>query len=137
PGPRSPSAAGRRADRQPGRGDRREGTGIAPAAHSQRRQEPDHGHAQRRGRALCRRGLRNPRGPAGRRAAAGAGPGWRETTGADSLTMAANTSNLPLWRTAFRRMRRRPLQYILLVVGVAVGVAMMVSIDLANGSASR
>lgn len=51
--------------------------------------------------------------------------------------MAASTSNLPLWRTAFRRMRRRPLQYILLVVGVAVGVAMMVSIDLANGSASR
>jgi putative ABC transport system permease protein len=51
--------------------------------------------------------------------------------------MAASTSNLPLWRTAFRRMLRRPLQYVLLVVGVAVGVAMMVSIDLANGSASR
>jgi putative ABC transport system permease protein len=34
-------------------------------------------------------------------------------------------------------MLRRPLQYVLLVVGVAVGVAMMVSIDLANGSASR
>jgi putative ABC transport system permease protein len=32
---------------------------------------------------------------------------------------------------------RRPLQYVLLVVGVALGVAMMVSIDLANESASR
>jgi len=34
-------------------------------------------------------------------------------------------------------MRRRPLQYILLVLGVALGVAMMVSVDLANGSAGR
>ena len=32
---------------------------------------------------------------------------------------------------------RRPLQYILFVLGIALGVAMMVSIDLANGSASR
>jgi putative ABC transport system permease protein len=46
-------------------------------------------------------------------------------------------SNLPLFRTAWRRFRRRPMQYILLVLGVAVGVAMMVSVDLANGSASR
>jgi len=46
-------------------------------------------------------------------------------------------SNLPLWRTAWRRMRRRPFQYILFVLGVALGVAMIVSIDLANGSASR
>ncbi len=47
------------------------------------------------------------------------------------------TTNLPLYRTAWRRMRRRPLQYILLIIGVAIGVAMMVAIDLANGSASR
>ncbi|UCG25820.1 MAG: ABC transporter permease, partial [Chloroflexota bacterium] len=46
-------------------------------------------------------------------------------------------NNRPLWRTAWRRMRRRPLQYILLILGVALGVAMMVSVDLANGSASR
>ncbi|MDT8305805.1 MAG: FtsX-like permease family protein [Anaerolineae bacterium] len=51
--------------------------------------------------------------------------------------MAAAVTDRPLWRTALRRMRRRPLQYVLLVVGVAIGVAMMVSIDLANGSASR
>lgn len=46
-------------------------------------------------------------------------------------------SSLPLFRLAWRRLRRRPLQYILLIVGVAIGVAMMVSIDLANGSAQR
>lgn len=46
-------------------------------------------------------------------------------------------SNLPLFRLAWRRLRRRPFQYILLVMGVAIGVAMMVSIDLANGSAQR
>jgi putative ABC transport system permease protein len=34
-------------------------------------------------------------------------------------------------------MRRRPFQYVLFVIGVALGVAMMVSIDIANGSASR
>jgi putative ABC transport system permease protein len=45
--------------------------------------------------------------------------------------------NSPLWRTAWRRIRRRPFQYILLVLGVALGVAMMVSVDLANSSASR
>ena len=45
--------------------------------------------------------------------------------------------DLPLWRTAWRRMRRRPFQYVLFVLGVALGVAMMVSIDLANGAASR
>ena len=45
--------------------------------------------------------------------------------------------NQPLWRAAWRRMQRRPFQYILFVLGVAIGVAMMVSIDLASGSASR
>ncbi len=34
-------------------------------------------------------------------------------------------------------MQRRPFQYVLFVLGVAIGVAMMVSIDLASGSASR
>ena len=43
----------------------------------------------------------------------------------------------PLYRTAWRRMRQRPLQYVLFIVGIAIGVAMMVAIDLANGSASR
>ncbi len=46
-------------------------------------------------------------------------------------------SNSPLWRTAWRRMRRRPFQYVLFVLGVALGVAMVVSVDLANQSASR
>lgn len=46
-------------------------------------------------------------------------------------------SSAPLWRLSFRRLRRRPLQTILLVLGVAIGVAMMVSIDLANASANR
>src|SRR5690606_27817648 len=49
----------------------------------------------------------------------------------------ASIHNKPLWRAAWRRMRRRPFQYILFVLGVAIGVAMMVSIDLASGSASR
>ncbi len=46
-------------------------------------------------------------------------------------------TNRPLWRLAWRRIRRRPFQYILLIIGVAIGVAMMISIDLANGSARR
>lgn len=45
--------------------------------------------------------------------------------------------NRPLWRTAWRRLKRRPFQYILFVLGVALGVAMTVSVDLASGSASR
>ncbi len=48
-----------------------------------------------------------------------------------------NVYDLPLWRTAWRRVRRRPFQYIIIILGVALGVAMMVSIDLASGSASR
>ncbi|MFN2135453.1 MAG: FtsX-like permease family protein [Candidatus Promineifilaceae bacterium] len=50
---------------------------------------------------------------------------------------APELSNKPLWRLSWRRVRRRPLQTILLIVGVAIGVAMMVSIDLANASAQR
>jgi putative ABC transport system permease protein len=45
------------------------------------------------------------------------------------------SSNRPLWRLAWRRFRMRSLQYVLCLLGVALGVAMMVSIDLANGSA--
>ena len=47
------------------------------------------------------------------------------------------TTQTPLWRTAWRRIVHRPLQCLLLVTGVALGVAMMVSIDVANTSASR
>ena len=46
-------------------------------------------------------------------------------------------SNTPLWRLAWRRFQQHALQYLLFVIGVALGVAMMVSIDLANGSAQR
>ena len=46
-------------------------------------------------------------------------------------------SNTPLYRLTWRRIRRRPIQTILFVLGVAIGVAMMVSIELANGSAQR
>lgn len=47
------------------------------------------------------------------------------------------TSNRPLWRLAWQRLKLRPLPYVLCVLGIALGVAMMVSIDLANGSAQR
>src|SRR5437899_1017013 len=42
-----------------------------------------------------------------------------------------------LWRVMFRSIRRRPFQSVLFVAGVALGVAMIVAIDLANGSAAR
>ncbi|ESA33182.1 adhesion component transport transmembrane protein abc transporter [Leptolyngbya sp. Heron Island J] len=54
-----------------------------------------------------------------------------------SSSDSATLSNAPLWRLAWRRMRRRPFQYVLFILGIAIGVAMMVSIDLANGSAQR
>ncbi len=41
------------------------------------------------------------------------------------------------FRLAWRHVRRRPLQSLFFVLGVAIGVAMIVAIDLANGSASR
>ena len=40
-------------------------------------------------------------------------------------------------RLAWRHAARRPLQSLFFVVGVAIGVAMIVAIDLANGSAER
>lgn len=54
-----------------------------------------------------------------------------------SDTAAPPVTNAPLWRLAWRRIRRRPFQYVLFILGIAIGVAMMVSIDLANGSAQR
>jgi hypothetical protein len=45
--------------------------------------------------------------------------------------------NLLLLRTGFRHLRRRPLQSLLCVLGIALGVAVVVAIDLANASASR
>lgn len=51
--------------------------------------------------------------------------------------MTPSVSNAPLWHLAWQRLRQRPLQYLLCIVGIALGVAMMVSIDLANGSAQR
>ncbi|HLY24746.1 MAG TPA: FtsX-like permease family protein, partial [Aggregatilineales bacterium] len=42
-----------------------------------------------------------------------------------------------LWRIVVRSIRRRPLQSVLFVAGVALGVALIVAIDLANGSAAR
>ena len=53
------------------------------------------------------------------------------------LSPSSPISNAPLWRLAARRIRRRPFQYVLFILGIAIGVAMMVSIDLANGSAQR
>lgn len=47
------------------------------------------------------------------------------------------TSTRPIYRLAWRHALRRPLQSLFLIVGVAIGVAMIVAIDLANGSAER
>ena len=54
-----------------------------------------------------------------------------------SLPTTPTVYSRPLWRTAWRRLKRRPFQYILFILGVALGVGMMVSIDLAGSSASR
>lgn len=42
-----------------------------------------------------------------------------------------------IFRMAWRHAWRRPLQSLFLIAGVAIGVAMIVAIDLANGSAER
>lgn len=42
-----------------------------------------------------------------------------------------------LWRVVLRSALRRPFQSVLFIAGVALGVAMIVGIDLANGSAGR
>ncbi|MEZ4737245.1 MAG: hypothetical protein R3E79_59955 [Caldilineaceae bacterium] len=46
-------------------------------------------------------------------------------------------SSKTILRLAWRNAQRRPLQSLFLVLGVAIGVAMIVAIDLANGSAAR
>lgn len=43
----------------------------------------------------------------------------------------------PIFRLAWRGALRRPLQSLFFILGVAIGVAMIVAIDLANGSAQR
>ncbi|WP_448571894.1 ABC transporter permease [Trichothermofontia sp.] len=53
------------------------------------------------------------------------------------LPNGAIASNRPLWRLAWQRLQLRPLPYLLCILGIALGVAMMVAIDLANGSAQR
>ena len=44
---------------------------------------------------------------------------------------------MSLFRTGLRYFLRRPLHSILCIFGVALGVAVIIAIDLANGSASR
>jgi putative ABC transport system permease protein len=52
--------------------------------------------------------------------------------------MTKSSFSLPtVIRLAWRHALRRPLQSLFFVVGVAIGVAMIVAIDLANGSAER
>ena len=48
-----------------------------------------------------------------------------------------NFSPRTIYRLARRHALRRPIQSLFFVLGVAIGVAMIVAIDLANGSASR
>ena len=57
-----------------------------------------------------------------------------KTLGRTNATM---TSTRPIYRLAWRHALRRPLQSLFFIVGVAIGVAMIVAIDLANGSAER
>ena len=51
--------------------------------------------------------------------------------------MANSFSLRTTFRLAWRHARRRPLQSLFFVVGVAIGVAMIIAIDLANGAAAR
>lgn len=44
---------------------------------------------------------------------------------------------IPVIRLAWRNALRRPMQSLFFILGVAIGVAMIVAIDLANGSAQR
>lgn len=62
----------------------------------------------------------------------------RQTTGAETRTTLQAPFVLRTYlRLAWRHTRRRPLQSLFFVLGVAIGVAMIVAIDLANGSAAR
>ncbi len=53
--------------------------------------------------------------------------------------MDANHKNSPpiLWRIGWRYLLRRPWQTLFMIIGVMIGVAVMVAIDLANASASQ
>lgn len=51
--------------------------------------------------------------------------------------MTQTSSPRAIFRLAWRHAWRRPLQSLFLIAGVAIGVAMIVAIDLANGSAER
>ena len=42
-----------------------------------------------------------------------------------------------LWRAGFRYLLKHPLQIVFAVIGVALGVSVVVAIDLANSSAER
>ncbi|MBX3015006.1 MAG: ABC transporter permease [Caldilineaceae bacterium] len=54
------------------------------------------------------------------------------------MQMQSPTSSFrTIYRLAWRHAQRRPVQSLFLVLGVAIGVAMIVAIDLANGSAAR
>src|SRR5512144_284344 len=56
-------------------------------------------------------------------------------TGPDPI----NSSPFPqsLWRVGWSYLRRHTWQAVLMAVGIALGVAVVVSIDIANASASR
>lgn len=49
----------------------------------------------------------------------------------------ATVPSSTLWRTSWRYLRHRPWQTVLMIIGIALGVAVAVAIDLANVSASR
>lgn len=61
---------------------------------------------------------------------------YTQTNGYSGATQRV-TSWRAIFRMAWRHAWRRPLQSLFLVAGVAIGVAMIVAIDLANGSAER
>src|SRR5512138_3246880 len=42
-----------------------------------------------------------------------------------------------LWRTGWRYLRRHPWQSALMIIGIMLGVAVAVAVDLANASAAR
>ena len=53
------------------------------------------------------------------------------------MTLSQTSARRAIYRIAWRHAWRRPLQSLFLIAGVAIGVAMIVAIDLANGSAER
>lgn len=57
--------------------------------------------------------------------------------GTEFMSQATPSAIKSIFRLAWRHAQRRPLQSLFLILGVAIGVAMIVAIDLANGSAAR